>query len=92
MEEVASSWLTYKPINCSLRSLVYTKQMWRLGSYQNIVPAGVILARPIITQDHLAAWVIGVALIAEEFGHVLDILMATAKLILAAGVVDADKQ
>jgi hypothetical protein len=61
-------------------------------SYENIVPTGVVLIRHIISQDNLRTGIIGVALAAEKLGHVLDILMATTKLILAAGIVDANEE
>ena len=56
------------------------------------MPAGVVLARHIISQDDLGAGVVGVALGAEKVGDILNILMAATKLVLAAGVIDANEE
>jgi len=56
------------------------------------VPRGVVQARGIVTENHLRAGIAGEASVADELGDVLNILVAAAQLVLAAGVVDADEE
>lgn len=56
------------------------------------MPSGVICATGIIAKDYLRTGIAGEASVADELGNVLDILVAAAQLVLAAGVVDADEE
>jgi hypothetical protein len=62
------------------------------GLYEDVVPAGIVLALHIIAKNYLRAWVIRVAPIAQELCNVLDILVASMKFIPAAGVIDANEE
>jgi hypothetical protein len=61
-------------------------------AYKDIVTVGIVLATHIISKDHLAAGIVGIASITEELGDVLDILVAAAKLMLTSSVIDADEE
>jgi hypothetical protein len=57
--------------------------------YKHVVPRGIIHPAHIISQNDLGARITGIALAAEKFGYILDILVASIELILGAGVVDS---
>lgn len=46
----------------------------------------------IVPQDDLRARIVGIALIAEEFSDVLDVLVAAVEFILGSGVIDTDQE
>ncbi len=52
----------------------------------------IIRTRLIITKNDLRTWIIRISSIAEELGHILNVLMAASELILAAGVIDSDQE
>lgn len=60
--------------------------------YKDVVTAGIVPATHIVSKDHLAAGIVGIASITEELGDVLDVLVAAAELVLTSGVIDADEE
>jgi hypothetical protein len=51
----------------------------------------IVHAFHIITKNDLGAWVVGVTPVTQEFCNVFDVLMTSAQLVLAAGVIDANE-
>jgi hypothetical protein len=72
--------------------LVDMNSVYRRNLYEDVMPTRIILFWHVITKDDLRAWVIGVTSIAQKLSYVLDVLMASAKLILTPGVVDANEE
>jgi len=56
------------------------------------VARGIIRIRHVITKNDLRTWIIGISSIAEELGHILNVLVAALELVFAASVVDSDQE
>ena len=72
--------------------LVDMNSGYRRNLYEDVMPTRIVLFWHVITKNDLRAWVIGVTSIAQKLSYVLDVLMASAKLILTPGVVDANEE
>ena len=60
--------------------------------YEDVVATRVVLSSHVISKNHLAAGIVGIASITKELGNVLDILVAAAKLMLTSSIIDADEE
>ncbi len=56
------------------------------------MPTGVIWSFHVVTKNDLRAGIIRVPLVAQKFGDVLNILVASMQFILAAGIIDANEK
>jgi hypothetical protein len=60
--------------------------------YEDVVAGGIVLPPSVVSKNDLGARIVGIASVTQEFGDVLDVLVAAPEFVLASSIVNANEE